>query len=92
MEHRLYAIFLAPSNVTMLLHSVLFRIRHRTIDASQEEIRAEAQLTTRYWKFLKSVSSAILYVRAAEVEAAALAVRPRITMTCRASCLYLSTI
>lgn len=44
-------------------------------DTKKVELRAEKQLTRRYWRLLGGISDAISRVVAAKVEAATLAVR-----------------
>lgn len=51
------------------------RVGRRVLDAEDAEIRAETQLTRRYWRFLDGVPGAVLLLGASKVEAATLAVR-----------------
>lgn len=51
------------------------RVGYRMDDTSKVEIKAEMQLTRRYWRLLGGVSDAISRVCSAKVEATTLAVR-----------------
>ena len=51
------------------------RVGYRMDDTKEVELRAEKQLTRRYWRWLGGISDAISGVVAAKVEAAPLAVR-----------------
>lgn len=45
-------------------------------DANEVEVRAEAQLTRRYWNFLGGISGALLTLVLAKIEATTMAASP----------------